>query len=473
MSLNWIVRDGNLINSFFFNRGIIVVKFPSSKDVPDKEIINHQDRYSIQAIKNFNKQQIINKQKLFLEDLINIKSRSDIKIFTDMILFNKKRRDEIFLPLLFTKEEIGIYINVWIINSIKSDTSLSFGNVNQFITAGCIFGSRLKAIDKNSGAIFPLINIDMNFFSDKQIEKLIFDENSESVYESLLFNELETYAKLIELLSSGNPDKTLYYHFPYYDYLIFATVLLVRNRLSYQAFKDFHQAILDISKIYIERITTIFKKHNIALKIESPYQNIFDSLEQRLGYESKEILNKLEINSDQLTNDLSQDLKEREKDLIQKCWYKLIKNSLNSEHQEIWEHFSLLYSEPPNSFKELLERANAMMVARVAWKKPHYSTCSMLPHSEKQIQIGYSKLLKSQSKENLSKAKNTLSGVINLTIFDTVVACSDAKKVGLFNCDYEINNIPAMVQNARGIFFEQEKINEIASSELTIRPIKN
>lgn len=471
MTINWISHDELLVNPFFYNRGIVVIKTPSSKvNVPDNEIISHNDRFSISPIEDFDKSlKYINKQQKFLRILLqdSLEDISDIDISSKMILFNKQRRTEIFFPILFIKEKISIYINAWISQAIKNK-KVSFSSVKHFTTAGCIFGSSLKAKDKNNKKLFTLIHMNMDFFSDKKIDSIILVKNNLSDYEIVLFNELERFAKLIQILPSIESSRTIFYHFPYYDYIIFAAVLFVGDILTYEAFDHFHQIILSVSETYIKNITAIFHAYDIDVKIESPYQNIFGSLNRRYDWKTDEILNQLDIDLEQVINDFSKNQKEKSKRLIQNCWFKLIKNSLDLTHQEIWKHFSTLYSEPPSSFKELLERANAMMVARGSWGEKDYTACSLLAHSEKQIQVGYSRLLKLQSTKVLSE-------VINLTIFDPVVAYTNEENIGLFSCDWKINNIKNMIHTSRQeqFFFARKKMNQTVTCDLKMNQTKN
>lgn len=463
-----------IIHEFFFKYGIIIIQSRSETDLNfnNNELISYNDIFFILPIENSDKKKIkyINKQREFLEKLFP-NTLSNIDISTNIVLSNKKRREDIFLPIRFEKEKIGIYLHAWITQTIKNSELLSLRNVKQYVTAGCLFGSRLKAKSKNSEDLFTLIQIDMDFFLDKQINNIIFSNDSESIYETYLFYELKRFAKLIQALASTSTEarSTLFYHLPYYDYILFMTVLLVRDRITYEAFHDFHQIILNISKIYIERIHAIFQPYAIDVIIESPYQNIFGDLVQRSQYTTSDLLSKLDINLIKNTNELSSEVqKEKEKELVQNCWNKLLKNNLDLLHKEIWGHFSTLYNDTPISYKELLERANAMMLARASWKQEHYTTCSLLPHSEKQIQIGYSKLLKS----NTSIKEKVLSEVINLTIFDSVVTCSQ-KNIGVFACDKKVKDLELAIQLSRkSLFFSSQNNPSLTASELNIPSYK-
>lgn len=452
MTITWLPHDKIFINQFFYNHGIVVIKTHISKgSLTTNEIISHNDCFLILPIEKFDKNlKYVNKQKVFFRNLVPncLNIQSDVDISSDIVLFNSQRRTEIFLPFSFKKEEISIYIYAWVSKSIK-DKSISFDTVDNFITAGCIFGSRLKARDEITKNLFTFIRMDMDFFSDKKIKSLNLENFPLSTYELFLFNELERLAKLIYSLSSKAFKKNLIYHFPYYDYIIFASILFVRDILSYEAFDSFYQIILTLSNLYIARITDIFQAYDINVKIESPYQNIFGSLDFRLRYTTDAILTQLDIVLDKISKS-SGDPIEEERKLIQNCWNKLSLNSLDSNHKPIWEFFSKLYNSPPNSFKQLLERANTMMIARASWGKEQYTTCSLLPHSEKQIQIGYSKLIKSSSKP--------LSDVINLTIFDPAVAYTNEENIGLFSCDVEIKSIGDMIHSSRrNQFFNAHK----------------
>lgn len=463
MTINWVPHDEIFINQFFCNHGIVVVKTHTSKEnLTSDEIISHEDRFLILPIEKFVKNlKYVNKQKEFFRNLVpnSLDDQSDVDISSDIVLFNSQRRAEIFLPFSFKKEEISIYIYAWVSKSIKGKP-ISLDRVDDFITAGCIFGSRLKARDEISENLFTFIHMNMDFFSDKKINGINFEENNLSTYELSLFNELERLAKLIYSLSSKTLKKNLIYHFPYFDYIIFASVLFVRDILSYEAFDSFYQIILKSSDFYITRITNIFQAYGINVKIESPYQNIFGSLDFRSNYTTDDILTQLDIVLDKNSKS-SGDPIEEERKLIQNCWNKLSLNSLDLNHQQIWKFFSESYNSPPNSFKQLLECANTMMIARASWGKEQYTTCSLLPHSEKQIQIGYSKLLKSHPSK-------TLSDVINLTIFDPAVAYTKEENIGLFSCDVDIKDIGDMIHSSRRkqFFNAHKNLNTSQSDDL-------
>jgi|GEM_PF-3458121 hypothetical protein len=463
MTIDWVSQGKFFINQLFYNYGIVVVKTHISKgSLITNEIISHNDRFLILPIEKLDKNlKYVNKQSKFFRNLVpnSLNNQSDVDISSDLVLYNSQRRTEIFLPFSFKKEKISIYIYAWVSKSIK-DKSISFDTVDNFITAGCIFGSRLKAMDEISKNLFTFIRMDMDFFSDKKINSISLESLTLSTYELFLFNELEREAKLIYSLSSKAFKKNLIYHFPYYDYIIFASILLVRDILSYEAFDSFYQIILKSSDFYIARITNIFQVYDINVKIESPYQNIFGSLDFRSNYTTDDILKQLDIVLDEI-NKSSGDPIEEERKLIQNCWNKLSLNSLDLNHQQIWNFFSNSYNLPPNSFKQLLECANTMMIARASWEKEQYTTCSLLPHSEKQIQIGYSKLLKSYPSK-------TFLDVINLTIFDPAVAYSNEENIGLFSCDVEIKNIGDMIHSSRrNQFFNAHKnLNTSQSDDL-------
>lgn len=111
---------------------------------------------------------------------------------------------------------------------------------------------------------------------------------------------------------------------------------MVRNRITYEAFHDFHQIILDISENYIKKITAIFQPYAIDVIIESPCQNIFGGLVQRSQYATDNLLNKLGIKLIKLEIDLSPEIQEeKEKALIKNCWNKLLNNKVDLLHKEI------------------------------------------------------------------------------------------------------------------------------------------
>jgi uncharacterized protein (DUF486 family) len=450
----WFLNEEIVVHRIFFKEGILLIQ-PSVEcnvDRRDNEIIINSNCFSILQFTDINKEKLkyVNKQKLLLEKLMQV-NLSNILVSNKLALINQKRREETFLLLLFRQEKIGIYLYAWVANLVKelNPVNIDFKN---YVTAGCLFGSSLKAKDKYTGVSFPLICLDFDFFADKLVDNIFIMGNITSLYETVLFNELSRFAKLIQSFPSQNR-KTLFYHLPYYDYIIFVAMLLIQGKVTYKAFCDFYQLILDKSTVYIRKIMEIFQQSTIDIIIESPYQNIFGHLENRSLYTADALLDKLDIDLRSIKYDLVYEAQDKEeKQFIQCCWKKLLQNTLDTQHQEIWQYLSKIYNnDAPITLKDLLERANAMMIARASWGQEHFETCSVLPYSEKQIQIGYSKILKKDSDKVLRE-------VVNLTIFDPVVVYSNNKNAGLFHCDYAIGQVEALIQSSRrNLFFFGQK----------------
>ena len=351
------------------------------------------------------------------------------------IIFNKNRREEIFLPFVFSKDsqsssdKIGRYIYPWLSSKIKIS---GFSGFDQFVTAGCLFGANLKGVDQNDNRL-PLIKHDTPFFDGQKIVDIDYTVRELAPYEDMLLIELEQFAHIINGLASKDKKKQLIYHMPYIDYILFGVELFVHQRMTESALTSLIQCILAKKQEYSEKIKNIFSKFDIAVLIESPFDNLFSLSTNESDINVEFILNTLFPGS--LNNVRNEELflsdeqqRDIERELVTAWLQKLCDNDINMKQRDIWRDFSQCPSkEPIVTIEALFQRANMLPLALASKDNEALKTCSFLPLSEKQTQVAYSQLLR-----ELTKINPSYSDMVNLTVMDFVVACTLAAKGYLF-----------------------------------------
>ncbi len=460
------------ISEAFLQKGIVVI-YPLM-DSTDQSysaitinsnnftLIKYEDIESKSKSKSKGKSKIsfIDKQREFLQYLTKL----PLSLTNKIIVLNKQRREEAFLPYIFNCKELetdrgGVYLYVW--PALSPDLYAGF---KQYVTAGCLFGSSLRASTSESDVSFPLIQLNFKSFEGKLINSIFLEETT-SIYENVLFNELEMFSKLIREFSK-NENNTIFYHLPYYDYIIFVANLLVSGNITYSAFDAFHKILKSKSEIYFQKIREIFKINNLNVKFESPYKNIFGNLSERINLTTDKILSILDIdlkvNTDSVVPFSQEEQIIREKFFVQHCWDKLINNTLDMDYQKVWENFQQLQDfSLPTKFSELISFANTVLTAVVSSGVGHFETCLVLPRAEKQIQVAYDKLLKNDVKRIYTK-------VINVTFFDSVVIKSKDKEEGLFYSPYKVEKLSDIINSARKNLFQNYCLKEVKSSDTPV-----
>lgn len=407
------------------------------------------------------------------------------------IIYNRKRRSEVFVPFIFQRQPVmqegksctdlesdagdasqssdvtsysyeqeAVYIYPWV-NGLSFD-AVKFEGFERFVTAGCLFGTSLKGVDQH-GAVQPLIKHEIPFFAGQYIESIKFDSAKQHPYETVLFTELEKLASLICNLSAKDKPKQLYFHLPSIDYLLFGISLYIHERITKCALSTFIASISSKRKEYIEKINAIFTPFDISVDISSPFDNLFPHGEIPLmrAEDGEDAVNIDEIfnciapellasipdpECEEYKPTSEQDRQAREQDLVEQLLVKLHTNENNISHRDAWHDFYTLIqlrrdrpkktnsssssgsssdssevvdSDSVVTIEHLFKKANALILALASEDKAPLKVCSILPSSEKQIQIEYDRVV-----EGLAHINSKYRPVFNLTQMDPVVAYS-------------------------------------------------
>lgn len=405
------------------------------------------------------------------------------------IIVNCNRRSEIFSPFVLHdighNENVGFYVYPWLTEDHGISRNFKFSGFTRFVTAGCMFGSILKGIDDKNGAELNLIKHNIKFHSSQKIEKIAFNPKAPNAYEEVLFCELNKLLLFIDKLSEVDQPKQLYYHLPYYDYILFGMELFIRGRMTLSALDKFFQIIMHKRTAHIEKIVQMCTPHGIKSIIESPFENLFgqvadfngtliaESIFSALGFSDKE--------SVELKDDDEDQNKQVEERLVRYCLEKLKTNTINLKHQKVWgeacieEFFKDKDKDQEDICRErtnryaytldnLFKAANAVMIAVACYGELDYKTCSLLPVSEKQIQVGYAEFHKR------SRDTHSYPAVFNITTIDPVFAYDHSTKGSLFyfnSCQRPLTDLVTKMdilsQSHRNIAFaaEHEYIDSI------------
>ena len=435
------------INTAIYKKGILIVKPYGTPIETSEGLLSDESSFYISSRKLFFSQRAIimeqgskaaatlKKTILLLNTLKKHTEGNNSSVQDeDFIIINKARREEVFLPFIIRNNgSFGFYIYPWLSNN-NTDGLLHFSGFKQFVTAGCMFGSTLKGID-NIGFSFPLIKHDIKFHDGQHIIKIDFNKKACNPYEEVIFNEFQKVMLLITNLSTIDDEpKQLYYHLPYYDYMLFGIELFVSGRMTLPTLDQFFKEIISKKDEHTHKINSICAKHNIECKIGTPFENLFGELPQDNITET--ILAKLglELPTEKPNNQLDY---KQEQELVQRCLIKLQTNTLNIEHQQVWQDFIKMMDEDKkitvkiigkdkiSTLEDLIKIANASMILLACKGKKDYETCSLLPLSEKQIQVSYENFKK------FKRSRNIYPAVFNITMIDPIISYDLISKKGL------------------------------------------
>lgn len=329
-----------------------------------------------------------------------------------MVIFNRNRREEVFLPITVNKgggaDKFGLYVYPWL---SKTGSKPTFTGFECFVTALCMFGTSLKGVDQEAGDR-PLIKHEIKFFNGQQIEqaKVV----GPSPFEVAQFEHLEKLAYLINSLSPADTIPQLHCHLPYYDYILFCLGLFLTDKITDQALEDAVKIILEKKKEYTQRINEICEKHSITATISSPFDNIFGEI--RDYSEAEKVFERLTRARGEQLN---------EESLAQNCLELLVNNELQVQHRQGWRDY-LVWSmgakdgeKNISNLEDLFKAGNAVVVATASRDKPAQKVCSLLPLSEKQIQLSYAEF---------SKNIKAYPAVVNFTYLDPFLGYSNNNK---------------------------------------------
>ncbi len=186
-------------------------------------------------------------------------------------------KQEIFMPFLLEKSSknmIPAYLSVALNDLTKCGYFRErFNGFKRFVTAGCLFGASLQAVDKK-GAIFPIIQHKIAFAEGDQIVELNPPDKELHPYELAQFSYLKDNVSLMKKMAKDDIPVEVLYHLPHIDYILSAIKLFIHNRISYEALLNFYVAVKERAKKHSIIIKDIFKNSGLILRLESPFSNL-------------------------------------------------------------------------------------------------------------------------------------------------------------------------------------------------------
>jgi hypothetical protein len=287
----------------------------------------------------------------------------------ETVIYNTSRREEIFVPV---GRAIPTFANFWL--SSPSEFK-EFDGFSYFITAGCMFGSSLKGHDQRNGS-YPLIK---HFF--KTFDEQVFDELSVDghfPYEDDLVRKDKALALFAKQFAKKDKKPVVFYHLPYYDYILFAAQLFIHGQTTLEVFGSFCTHILEKKHELSSKIKHIYNKQGVEVIIESPFENLFsknfaNTLIERFKLANKDHETTVDMNDscDALSKEIiiaklvlkelnlydlidesningkitskvqtAKEQETRERDFVQHCIEKLrLANADNPQQAEVWCDF--------------------------------------------------------------------------------------------------------------------------------------
>lgn len=423
---NWQVFGDLCIHTLFLQKGLLVITPNSYANKPpciaDNLCIN--EREFVLYTPNQNKpppnNRSLRKASTLLSTLLdfNTQHQQILQSITDfdVVLFNKKRREELFLPVLFSPEwhNGGLYVCPWL---GKSNQPFSFSGFKQFVTAGCMFGASLQGVTNNNKTV-ELINHQLTLDDGDVITQLKWQ--SPSPFESILFNEFKKTCLLVNALTSPNDPKQVLYHLPAADYIIFGIKLFLQGKITRQVLQELVDLIRQQEDYHRQELTAIAKKNNIDLQFTSPFANALPHLD-------KDTFNKV-LDSFSSIQALSLPLIEKEQLATSLLLNQLQTNTFDLKQAMLWQK---LCRENPaiNDIEGVFKLANTLVLAQASQHHQDYEVCSLLPLSEKQIQVHFDLMNSALQKKSIPSA---FPALVFLTLFDPVVTYSESTNGHLF-----------------------------------------
>ena len=408
-----------LIHNDSFRRGWIVFKFASAKIESNSDTVTLNNRelkfHSIK--KNTTPIQNIQKPNNLLSTLTSfIEKSTGINPRLPSYIINERRSEEVFFPLLLNNET-SLHLWPWLGYNVNKKTKdeFAFSGFEHYVTAGCLFGPILLGLNQKNHR-FTLIKHHIELYPEEIINTVFIEGPSLSAYEEVLFHELKKLICFILQFSDKTKELSLSYHLPATDYMLFGIELFIRGKMTLGALSQFFDLILQQKNKHIEKIKKICPS-SIKLKISSPFENLFDSAQP---FSLNAFLKNLNIPIDETNSVSTIDPKKiNEKELVARCVQLLTTNTFNIEHQTTWKDFDTAIEQGKiknDTIEDLFKIANAAFLAIAAKGKKDYKVCSLLPVSEKQIQVGYDSSIK-----ELSRSAISYPGIFFGTYLSTVV----------------------------------------------------
>ena len=176
------------------------------------------------------------------------------------------------------------------------------------------------------------------------------------------------------------------------------------------------------------------------------------------------ILAQLQVSNLDVTADITESAPEIR--LVNRCLSLLKTNTVNPGHCKVWQDFIASDPNEPASIEDLFKMANAVMIGAASNDKQDYETCSLLPLSEKQIQVQYEAC---RDKLKTSSSSPHYPAVLNLTTFEPVITYSPTTNGLLFYFAYCLQSLSTLITDKKiayhaarniGLFFQKEQQKE-------------
>ncbi|MCC5791666.1 MAG: hypothetical protein JJT82_03545 [Legionellaceae bacterium] len=423
--VSWELLHGLLIHADFFKKGLVVVATDQHEKATDINVASHTLTFSSPEKKPRARE--FKKGQKLLHQLTKYSSKSDIPISSpqsDVCLFNAKRAGEIFFPIGLSSAN-GMYVLPWSGKPLDAN----FDGFERFVTAGCMFGGALQAVLTDKSRI-PLIDHALVLPPPNMVEEIEYNTEMANPFEMVLFHEFEKNCEMIKALTKQGQRPKILHHLPAEDYMLFGFKLYIQGKMSKPALDKLLQSVLVQKQEHTTKLHTLCSHYGIDLELTSPFENIFSGLHAPLTTDTVCTL---------LGLDMQQKItaQEVEKNMTQICLKLLQKNGRNTTHQLLWTQLTDSPSSV-NDIESLFHVGNALIIAQGANNKQDNQVCSILPLSEKQIQVQYDVLKKHSAVP--------LPSVVNLTTLDPVITYSPTSKGLIFYLMLALDNLGKLLK---------------------------
>lgn len=473
---SWVLAGELYLNSYFFKRGILLIspdKANQSKVSEDKKSFMINDREFLFHKPGSAKQNTakphegsVKKTQKLLSSLTNFALTNKVSTLSTHdkapLLFNKNRREELFFPLLLgdTENNSSLYLYPWV---SKSSYTVPFSGFKQFVSAGCLFGASMQGITQDGDAV-TLINHHLTLRPGQKIESISYNAEAGNPFQQVLFHEFEKTCLLIKALTKSDQPKKLLYHLPAFDYIVFGLKLFIHNQISYSALDNFIQAVLSLQLVYKEKLGGLCQSHGIEVSFQSPFCDLFDKV--NFDNPTESIISQLKINTEEIRSKETQD--EQECSFTAFCLSKLTANEGNEIHTKIWRDFIAAKINAPDTIEGLFKIANTVIVATASKGLEEYETCSLLPLSEKQIQLEYESC-RNQFSKRFPDQKPAYPPTLNLTVFEPVITYSPTTNGLLFYFSCSLNSLSSLIKEKEIMHHTTRNLGFFAQKK---RPLK-
>lgn len=480
-----------ILNEHFYQRGILLV---TPEDFKGQEIFEEDDSFSLNDRRFYfsDKAQTEKKLKPSPGDIKKALSLiAPLKKFTQFhdaemttygdrfFLFNNRHREEIFFPIRLPakssdmdRKQFGMFLFPWVAKRKKSFAE-SFNGFSNFVTAGCMFGSSLTAVD-GQGTTFALIDHHLQLSPGQKIKDIHYKKEDSVAYEQVLFDQIEKQCAFINALSEPDKPKHLVFHLPAYDYILFGAKLFLNGYLSKPSLSKLILLCLQKKEEYITAISSVCSKYDISVKFVSPFDNLFGTLSASQSDKLHRVLSAVGLEHYSFIKNI--DMAQLEKLFVIKCLHGLTTHTYDEAQQVVWKDL-LRLSVGINDiqFESILNMANASVIATAAKGKTDYQTCSLLPITEKQIQIQYESYSKKSSpetkdsvKETKSSVSNRYPAVFNATFFEQLLAYSQKTKGVFFYFGESLVSLASMITSKKIFSYADKNLNAFFNQQLAL-----